>query len=189
MKYDLADKELREQLHAVLETFHPVLKEIRDRKKDRKGLTFDILLVHPDDGEDGQPLDVAPLTKDGYPAQAVISQTKLKDRVLGHADILLEIDAPNWDKLTEKEQDALLDHELAHLLPKTLKDGGHKFDDADRPLFKMRMHDYQFGWFREVAARHGAASPEVKQAKQIYDETGQTFFVFLDAPKLQSVAA
>jgi hypothetical protein len=49
-------------------------------------------------------------------------------------------------------------------------------DDIGRPLIKLRKHDYEFGWFNIIAARHGIASAEVQQATRIADEMGQYYF-------------
>lgn len=49
-------------------------------------------------------------------------------------------------------------------------------DDAGRPKLRLRHHDRSFGWFDEVAKRHGDESHEVRQAKQFADEAGQLYF-------------
>jgi hypothetical protein len=52
------------------------------------------------------------------------------------------------------------------------------FDALDRPKLAMRKHDHQFGWFDEVAQRHGEASPEVRQARVLMEKSGQLYFDF-----------
>jgi hypothetical protein len=48
----------------------------------------------------------------------------------------------------------------------------------DRPKLTLRRHDFQAGWFHEIAQRHGEASPEVRSAKQLMAGTGQLYFDF-----------
>lgn len=119
------------------------------------------------------------LTHGGYPAQAVCRITPVRDRALGVADAVILIDRSNWLMLGAKQRDALIDHELHHLerivdeeteLPKT--------DAVDRPKLRIRKHDHQYGWFDAIAQRHGDASPEVRQAKQLIASTGQLYLDF-----------
>lgn len=100
-----------------------------------------------------------------------------KDRAMGRGDAEIMIDKDFWDDATEEQQRALLDHEQHHLSIKTAKLGGPCLRDADdRPRLKMRNHDFDFGWFRIIAARHGAASQEQIQAKGLMMEGGQYFW-------------
>lgn len=122
------------------------------------------------------------LTHNGYPAGAVIKVTSTKERALGLADAVVVIDRAYWTKLTARQRDALVDHELQHLMAVEDMDDDDKpqkkFDVLGRPILRMRKHDYQMGWFAEVAHRHGQDSPEVRQAKQLIAETQQLFFDF-----------
>lgn len=119
------------------------------------------------------------LTHGGYPAQAVCRLTPVRDRALGVADAVILIDRSNWLMLGAKQRDALMDHELHHLervvdeetdLPKT--------DAVDRPKLAIRKHDFQIGFFTEIAERHGDASPEVRLCKQLIAATGQLYLDF-----------
>jgi hypothetical protein len=49
-------------------------------------------------------------------------------------------------------------------------------DDLGRPKLRMRKHDINFGWFNQVAKRHGSASQERIQARMILDEAGQFYW-------------
>lgn len=51
------------------------------------------------------------------------------------------------------------------------------------PGLKMRRHDFQVGWFHEIAERHGKESIELMQAQQLFDERGQLYFAFIKQPK------
>ena len=67
----------------------------------------------------------------------------------------------------------MIDHELTHLAKK-----GTIFDPLDRPKLSMRLHDHQFGWFDQIAKRHGRASIEVKQVRAFFESSGQMYFDF-----------
>ncbi len=71
-----------------------------------------------------------------------------------------------------------MDHELTHL-ELAEKEGAPVLDDGGRPKLKMRLHDYEFGWFTEVAERHKENAIEVQQARALIDGDGQVYFPFL----------
>lgn len=128
------------------------------------------------------------LKHQGYPAGAVVRITPLKDRALGISDATIVIDRAGWLALSQRQRDALVDHELTHLARKVDKDTGEMvFDALDRPVLKMKKHDHQYGWFDEVAQRHGEASPEVRQARRLMEHRGQLYFDF--EPAAPAVAA
>lgn len=119
------------------------------------------------------------LKHQGYPAQAMIKITSLRDRTLGIADAVIVVDRANWLTLSQPQRDALIDHELTHLVRVLDKESGRpKFDALGRPKLRLRQHDHQLGWFAEVAQRHGEASPEVRQAEALIHATGQLYFNF-----------
>lgn len=123
-------------------------------------------------------LPVPCLTQHGYDAIAIVSKTPTKHRVKGAPDAMIEIDKVRWDELGEAEQDALLDHQLTHLIVAT-DDGGHaKRDGCGRPRLWIRLHDHQYGWFDNVAMRHGAASQEVREYVRHYEQYHQRWFAF-----------
>jgi hypothetical protein len=115
----------------------------------------------------------------GYPAAAVVRITPLKDRAQGFADASIVVDRAGWLALSQLQRNALIDHELTHLTRKLDKDSGEMVCDVlGRPKLAMRRHDRQFGWFDEVAQRHGQASPEVRQARVLMESSGQIYFDF-----------
>lgn len=123
------------------------------------------------------------LKHQGYAAGAVVRITPLKDRALGMADATIVVDRAGWLTLSQRQRAALIDHELTHLTVKTEEEEGVKdpvivFDAVGRPKLLMRKHDHQFGWFDEVAQRHGEASPEVRQARVLMESSGQLYFDF-----------
>lgn len=158
--YDLAPEHIVKRTERMLETHHQDLANI--------GLKLDILIATSDNGP--------AVAVGGYPALACIRVLNIKDRVKGNGDAEITIDASAYEKMSSAQQDALIDHELAHLLLCRDEEGAALFDDHDRPKLKMRKHDYQFGWFTEIARRHGQNSVEVTQAKILWQEDGQSFF-------------
>lgn len=115
----------------------------------------------------------------GYPAGAIVRITPLKERVMGVADSTIVVDRAGWLTMSQPQRDALIDHELTHLERKVNKKTGRPTYDAfSRPKLVMRRHDHQFGWFDEVAQRHGEASPEMRQARALMEASGQLYFDF-----------
>jgi Putative phage metallopeptidase len=117
----------------------------------------------------------------------VVRIPPLKDRALGIADAQIVIDRAGWLALSQRQRDALVDHELTHLTRKIDKETGEMLVDIlDRPKLVMRKHDHQHGWFDEIAQRHGEASPEVRQARRLIESSGQLYFDF--EPTIQDQA-
>lgn len=127
------------------------------------------------------------LKHQGYEAAAVVSITSTKQRALGVADALIVIDRAAWLSLTAAQKDALIDHELEHLdrvISKDTEDSpaAPQFDSIGRPKLAMRRHDRQFGWFDDVARRHGEHSAEMRQANALVAQTSQLYFDFPPIP-------
>jgi hypothetical protein len=119
------------------------------------------------------------LKHQGYPAQAVARIVPTRDRALGMADANIIVDRSNWLTLSQRQRDALVDHELTHLTRVLDDETGRPLCDVlDRPKLSMRRHDFQAGWFHEIAQRHGDASQEVRSAKQLMAGAGQLYFDF-----------
>lgn len=149
------------------------------------GVTVGVLFVF-DDEESSDSV----LKYQGYPAQAVARITPLRDRAMGLADALIVVDRANWVALTQSQRDALIDHELTHLTRALDKETQRpKSDVLGRPKLRMRQHDHQFGWFDEIAQRHGEASPEVRQATRLMESSGQLYFDFVPQKTLRKGAS
>ena len=173
--YSPASEDVLERLARMREKYHPQLDVV--------GVTVDALFVFGD-GDNPGPVH----THGGYPAAASIKILGPKHRAAGRADVELVVDRANYGELEAAQRDALLDHELTHLEVVeggfTLdKDTGElrlvaKLDGQKRPKLKIRKHDRQLGWFDEVAERHGADSPECRQADVLMSSAGQLYFDF-----------
>ncbi len=168
--YDQAPQETHDRVKAILLKYHPELVAIK--------ITIDLLMVSTDSET------ASALTHGGYPALAVVRATSSKERAMGRGDAEIVIDRDKYEAMDPKERDALLDHECYHLVPKIdKKTNAPKRDEHQRPCFKMRKHDRDFGWFDIIAQRHGESSAEVKQAHWIRDEAGQAYFGFITQTK------
>lgn len=106
----------------------------------------------------------------GYEAWACVRVTTLEERVAGRADAIIHFDGDRFKDLQEETQIAIIDHELTHLEPVRDKFGKIKTDDHGRVELKLRLHDFQVGWFDDVAKRHGDKSIEVMQARLLAQE-------------------
>lgn len=122
----------------------------------------------------GQPTGNA-LSHNGCKALGICRKIALKDRALGRADAEISLDGDWWNEANEKERRALLDHELHHIMVKMDKRGLVR-DDLGRPVIVLRKHDYEFGWFKCIAARHEDRSMERMQATQMMSDAGQYFW-------------
>lgn len=156
--YELAGKELQDALAAVLEQFHPHLRDA--------GVRVDLLLAHASADANGDIAGPA-LRHHGYQCFATIRIIGLKDRVAGRGDAELLLDGDRCDTWSGDQLQAILDHELTHLELKVADFGHVKRDDIERPLLRTRKHDHQFGWFDCVARRHGKHSVEVQQMERL----------------------
>lgn len=126
----------------------------------------------------------------GRNCHAVVRITNERERRYGAPDAVVTFDRHSWDANGADWRDAVLDHELTHLEIATAPDGTAKLDRQLRPKLKMRLHDVEVGWFREVAARHGLASEEVRQVRSMLaaEVNTQSLFSFMTDDELITLA-
>jgi len=104
----------------------------------------------------------------GCEAAGCIRVTKLMERTLGLGDAVMILDGERLDAWSSKRLQAVIDHELRHLmLAKNKKTGQIQRDDEGRPKLRIRPHDFEFGWFARTAELYGEDSYEVSQAREI----------------------
>lgn len=167
--YSAASDEVNRTIERMRKEWHPELENV----------TIHALFIY--DAEDSQE---QVLKHGGYPAAAVVRITPLRERALGVADAVIIVDRAYWLSIKAQQCDALIDHELYHL--ERAKDTDTNlplFDSLNRPKLEMRKHDRHFGWFDEIAQRHGNHSIEVIQAKSLLAETQQLYFDFAPPQK------
>lgn len=170
----------------------------------KAGVTVDLSVAFAKvDEETGEVLGPA-LKVRGVPVLAKVKIMPLEDRIQGSGDARITIDGDRWADLSPDERLAVLDHELTHLQvqeemirqappkagdppsPVAPVEFRPKLDDAQRPKLKMRQHDHEYGWFDEVAKRHGKSSIEVQQVERFMNDCGQIYL--WEQPGAQRVA-
>lgn len=168
--YHKAPAEVSEMANDILcqfDSHRPVL----DAK-----VKIDYVFALPTLDDNGEPTGHA-ISKGGIKALGMCRPIGLKDRAMGRGDVEITIDAEWWNDAKVESQRALLDHELNHI-EVAFRKGMLITDDLHRPKVKMRKHDYEFGWFTIIAERHGNASIERQQARQMTQGPGQMIFDF-----------
>lgn len=158
--YDTAPSEVQRRAEALIDKYHPETRKAE--------VTIDYVFAFNPEGD--------AITHGGYPALGLCRIVNLKDRSKGMSDVEITLDGAAWKEMSAEQRDALLDHELHHIVVKYDEAGCLITDDLNRPKIKMRKHDYDFGWFKVIAERHGMASPEVTQARRMMLRDGQLFW-------------
>ncbi len=157
--YEVADKPVLEFIEATMRKYHSGLVEAR--------VTVAALMVG------------GGLKHHGYAACAVVKINSLKDRVEGKEDVTIEIDGDQdgWERWPVTRCEAVIDHELNHLIVVKDEGGRVKRDDAGRPKLRLRLHDVQIGGFEDVIERHKEHAVEA-QAIANAQNLVQGFFKF-----------
>lgn len=169
--YTHADADTLALAKGVLKECYPDLVELE--------LTYGILMAQAEKDEHGEPKGAA-LKHHGVPALATIKINGYGDRVEGKPDVTIKLDEDHWHGITDAQKRALLDHEFAHLVPRTDEEGNVLADDCGRPKLRMRPHDYELTGFHAVIDRHGEHAAEVIEVRALaVSEGGQRLFAFM----------
>jgi len=171
-----------EQAESILE---PLFRELTlERGLHPELLNFkvriDWLIAYAPVDDDGNKTGPA-LTAKGLAALGVCRIVNYRDRVKGMGDVEISVDGDWWHdpERTHNQRLALLDHELEHIEVCIKSEGITDRDAAGRPKIKMRKHDFEVGWFHNVAERWKHEALEVQQAQEL--RTGpleQVYFSF-----------
>lgn len=166
--YERANKAIEAMIQHALEKYQPQLL--------KEGVTVDCTIARRIVNDE----DVHAMKRAGYPIDAKIGVTSLQDRARGIADAKLTIDGLEWNIATDRQRLALIDHELEHLVLVEIKPTkknrfmtGFKRDDLNRPMLKVKPHDWMLAGFKTVTERHGAHSHEAMQFAAFRDQYGQ----------------
>lgn len=152
----------------VMEKHHHPLKEA--------ALNLTVIVAHGPRDQNGDQCGPA-LTHGGYEAMATIKIVSLKDRSLpGMGDAILTLDGDRYDELSEQTFEALIDHELFHLILVVDKDGAIVRDDLGRPKLRMRKHDIQIGGFSQIIQKHKQHALEATQVNEAFQTWVQPAF-------------
>lgn len=159
--FSLADQEAYERVSRMMQLYHPELHEAQ--------VSVGIIFAANDDGEPS-------IKMKGATVAGTMQVVSLKDRVLKKVDAQMVLALEVWDRLSEFERNALVDHELCHI---QLKNWGRRQvldaegrptgeevlwfdrDDLGRPKLSLVNGDVESGdGFARVIQRHGSASLE-----------------------------
>lgn len=150
--FSIANEEINLTIQKVMKENHGDLHA--------EGVTITAMIAR---SEEGPAIKVR-----GCEAAGCIRVTKLMERTLGLGDAVMILDGERLDAWSSKRLQAVIDHELRHLmLAKIKKTGQIQRDDEGRPKLRLRPHDYEFGWFARTAELYGEESYEVSQAREI----------------------
>lgn len=162
--YQLADGPVNKLVETIIARREPDLKEA--------GVTVQVLFAYGDG-------DAPPIKVGGYACAAKIKINSRAQRVAGLPDATITVDGDQWKDWTERRQEAVLAHQLHHLLVVRFDDGMIKEDDAGRPKLKMRLHDHQIGVFecimndyREDSLDHEAVLPLLEYTQKTFSFWG-----------------
>lgn len=169
--YSKAPAEVAKRAASIIKKYHPDLENV--------GIRIDFISVAND--EEGEPA----LTLNRYPCAAVVKIIGAKERAIGRGDAEIVIDEATYTEMKDESKDALLDHELYHLEIVRNKHGIPKKDCNGRPKLTSKLHDRQYGWFDEIAKRHGSASLECQQSTRLFLAGKQVYFEFALKMKLE----
>lgn len=156
------NNEASELVNSVIEKWYPILVKAK--------VKIGVLMTMS--GNENTPA----IKENGYPAEGTIKIVSLKDRVIKNYDAEMIIDASQWADSRLPHKEALIDHLLARIDVKTIKqkkkrpgsaeteeDTNSEFatDDINRPILKLKRGDWTGGiGFKDVVVRHGEFSIE-----------------------------
>lgn len=138
------------------------------------GLSIDAVFALPTLDREGEATGPA-ITRRGTKIFVDTRITSLKERVLGRADIEINIDGEYWERSNKSERLALIDHALNTVELARDSDGCIKMDDHDRPKLTRVPPDRAYEWYDTVAKRHGTASVERKQSDLLISDSQDAY--------------
>jgi|CXWL01.1.fsa_nt_gi hypothetical protein len=171
IRCEKADKDELGLLDQTVKTYHPKLLAAE--------VQIGMVMLWDEPRGDAEPK--RPIRVHGCPALARVRRLNVRDRLLTGKTITIEVDQAAWNKLTERERVALLDHELTHVVAQEIRDGVFAQHDDEHPEVKLRPDDYTINGFFEVGRRHGRDSGEVRSLEQVLgqcDDKGQLWLPF-----------
>ncbi len=86
--------------------------------------------------------------------------------IAGDADAVVLVNARIWSDLSDAQREALVDHELTHLQPRTDADGDIQSHPDGRPILCTTSHDVEE--FAAVIKRHGLWRPDLERAAAVF---------------------
>ena len=174
-RYERAEQAIQLQAHDLLMEHHHDLHAA--------GVTIEVIFGYASRNADYEQVGHAYKVRQ-RPVSSTSSKTKLIDRVLGAADIRIELDGDQWESLHVDQQAAIIDRELQSFAVAKDAEDGLILDSHGRPKLKRRLPDFEVSIYTEIAKRHREASVECISMAQIYSQAGQVVFPFLQQQEL-----
>lgn len=143
--------DLRPLVERVMRAHHPHLTALE--------VVIDLLWAFEGSMADPMPT----LARRGGPLFGVAAVESLRERVRGAGDARIEVDRGRWIRLSEPEQEAVIDGLLEQIEP-VISENHARFDDLGRPRLRIRPPDVELSAWIPTAARHGRASTDVRAA-------------------------
>lgn len=151
--YEVCDASVKDLVKKISKKFHPGTIEAE----------VSVECIFADAGFDKKNNPKPAVKLHGLPCFAIIKKSSVEQRAQGMSDATIIIDQHKWDKLSEPERMALIDHELEHISVQREDNGAIKTDEAGRPVIKLKPHDWELSGFRAIAERHKEAALEVQE--------------------------
>ena len=174
-RFERAEQAIQLQAHDLLMEHHPDLHAA--------GVTIEVIFGYASRNADDEQVGHAYKVRQ-RPVSSTSSKTKLIDRVLGAADIRVELSGDEWESLHVDQQAAIIDRELQSFVVAKDAEDGVILDSHGRPKLKRRLPDFEVSIYTEIAKRHREASVECISMAQIYSQAGQVVFPFLQQQEL-----
>ena len=141
------------------ETMSFIKRVVRDRRPELLNVSISAILIYGANGKPAMP------GKDGK-VLAKIQKTSAADARRGMPWLKLSLDGDHWSGCTGRQQEAIVFHELCHVV----YDGD---DDDGQPILSLRGHDWHVTGFEDVAKQFGDDSPEKLIAADFAERYGQ----------------
>jgi len=158
-----ADKDTTALAHSVRDEYHPHLKNIDAM------VLFSMARIDDRTGETAGPA----LRAYGAPTPGIAKICNPQERAITKKEILLKIDAAEWDAMTPDQRVALLDHLWSHIELVRDSQGRPRYGTDGRIRLTKRQHDWRIGGFNSVLERHGEAAIDVLNIKEAFGEDSQ----------------
>ncbi len=147
IEYREADQDVHDLLGQVMTQYFPELASLEPP------LNIDIRMVVDDHGKG--------LMHRGHPAAGMIEIVSPEERSAGGPDVRIKLDYMRWLNDSERQHEALIHHEVNHLIPKYDQTSGSlRLDPYGRPVVKLRRDDWMLTGFSATVQIFGADAME-----------------------------
>lgn len=156
--YAKPDSSVLAVLQHVLTNYRPDLVEYEVR------FGFYMVTSSSGDSEDEPP---PAIVVNRCPAKAKVRLTTQEERTYVPYDVMIYIDADEWEVMYDTQRIALIHHEVSHVQQVRDKDGFPKTTDDGRPKLKLRPDDWCLTGFFDTANAFGQDALEVVSIQEV----------------------